>query len=214
MKRFVYFILLSFYMCSAQAAEVNPDVLSLQQAWAKANYKLEDDAQEEAFEQLLIQAELLTTKHPEQAELWIWQGITQSSFAGVKGGFGALGLAKKARKSFEKALELDDKALDGSAYTSLGVLFHKVPGWPLGFGDEDEAKVLLEKALKINEKGIDPNYFYAEFLFDHKEYKAAKAYLTKALQAEPRLHRPLADIERRKEINTLLARTNERIGVN
>ena len=35
----------------------------------------------------------------------------------------------------------------GSAYTSLGTLYFKVPGWPVGFGDEEKAEELLRKAL-------------------------------------------------------------------
>jgi tetratricopeptide (TPR) repeat protein len=195
----------------AQAYEPNADLLAMQHSWATANYQLTDYEQEEAFEALLVLSEDLTVKHPEQAEFWVWKGIIQSSYAGVKGGLGALGLAKKARKSLEKALELDDTALQGSAYTSLGTLFHKVPGWPLGFGDDDEAEVLLEKALKINEFGIDPNYFYAEFLFDNKKYESAKQHLNKALQAPPREERPLADEARRKEVEALLVQVNKRL---
>ena len=47
--------------------------------------------------------------------------------------------------------------LDGSAYNSLGVLYYKVPGWPVGFGDKAKARELLQKALAINPKGIDAN---------------------------------------------------------
>lgn len=204
-------MVLSFCVMQAHAYEPDADLLAMQQSWATANYRLVDDAQEEAFEALLALSEDLTVKHPEQAELWVWKGIIQSSYAGVKGGLGALGLAKKARKSLEKGLELDDTALQGSAYTSLGTLFHKVPGWPLGFGDDDEAEVLLEKALKINEFAIDPNYFYAEFLFDNKKYENAKQHLNKALQSPPREERPLADEARRKEVEALLVQVNKRL---
>ena len=57
-------------------------------------------------------------------------------------------------------------ALDGSAYTSLGTLYYKVPGFPIGFGDHKKARQLLEAALKVNPDGIDSNYFYGEYLFD------------------------------------------------
>jgi Tfp pilus assembly protein PilF len=77
-----------------------------------------------------------------------------------------LSLAKDAKKP----LEIDESALNGSAYASLGTLYHKVPGWPLGFGDDDTAKEMLEKAMLINPNGIDSNYFYGEFLFDEKKY--------------------------------------------
>ena len=36
-------------------------------------------------------------------------------------------------------MAIDPKALDGSAYASLGSLFYQVPGWPIGFGDDKKA---------------------------------------------------------------------------
>ena len=74
------------------------------------------------------------------------------------------GLVKRAKAIYESAIQLDGKALDGSAYNSLGVLYYKVPGWPVGFGDKKRAKELLEQALALNPKGIDPNFFYGEYL--------------------------------------------------
>jgi tetratricopeptide (TPR) repeat protein len=201
-------------LANSVEAQVTDTLLDIQHSWAKTNYQLQDKEQLKQFELLLSKVEEQTVLHPEQADFWIWQGIVQSSFAGAKGGLGALSFAKKARKSFERALELDDSALQGSAYTSLGILFHKVPGWPLGFGDDDEARLLLVKALEMNPEGIDPNYFYGEFLFDKKDYALAKTHLHKALRAPDRTERPLADSARRLEIEKLLAQVNKRLDKN
>ena len=136
----------------------------------------------------------------------IWQGIVEASYAGAKGGLGALGLAKSAKKSFEDALAIDPKALDGSAYTSLGSLYYQVPGWPIGFGDDKLALEFLNKGLAQNPNGIDPNYFYADYLFRKGDLDGAEKAAKKALAAPPREARPLADEGRRKEVNELLAK--------
>ena len=141
-----------------------------------------------------------------RAEPLIWEGIVLSTTAGVKGGLGALGLAKDSKAKLEAALKIDPKALQGSAYTSLGTLYHKVPGFPVGFGSDKKAKEYLEKSLAINPDGIDPNYFYGELLFDDDDYAGAKKHLEKALQAPPRPSRQSADEGRRKEIRVLLAK--------
>ena len=189
---------------STVAAEnFNMQLLNLQQHWAKVNYQLVDDAQEDGFENLLKQAQELVAANPDNANSLVWLGIIESSYAGAKGGIGALSLAKD-RKSV-------DSALNGSAYASLGTLYHKVPGWPLGFGDDDTAKEMLEKAMLINPNGLDSNYFYGEFLFDEKEYKKAKKHLTHALQAAAREERPVADEFRRIEINQLMAKVDKKI---
>jgi len=189
----------------SMAESQNEAVKYLQKQWAIDNYQLTDNAQKKGFETLIAQANKKISEHPNSAELYIWRGIIKSTYAGAKGGLGALEYAKSAKADLEKALELDADALQGSAYTSLGTLYFNMPGWPIGFGDDDKAEVLLKKALLINPEGIDPNYFYGDYLRSEKRYAEAKYYMEKALQAKPREGRPLADEGRRKEIRQALS---------
>jgi len=191
--------------------ELAADVLELQIKWAKVNYQLKGESQESAFAQLLSDSKALTLLYPNDAEMWIWHGIVQSSYAGAKGGLGALSLAKASKVSLEKALQLNDKALDGSAYTSLGILYHKVPGWPIGFGSDKKAQQYLQNALAINPTGIDPNYFYGAFLYDNNHYTQAKKHLELAMQATPRKGRQLADKSRQQEVRQILEQVNNKI---
>lgn len=176
----------------------------LQQRWAQINYQMPAERREQAFEALSQEAEQSVQAQPDAAELLTWQGIVLSSYAGAHGGLGALGLAKRARSSFERAIALDPQVLEGSAYTSLGTLYSQVPGWPVGFGDKKEAERLLGKALQINPSGIDPNYFYADFLLRNDRPEEALRALQKAQAAPDRPGRELADQGRRKEIAVLL----------
>jgi len=93
----------------------------------------------------------------------------------------------------------------------LGVLYFKVPGWPVGFGDKDKAKTLLEKALQINPQGIDPNFFYAEYLIETKQPQVALTYLEKALNAPARAGRQIADAGRKEEVIALMKKTKQAI---
>ncbi|MDH3510681.1 MAG: hypothetical protein OER85_07470 [Gammaproteobacteria bacterium] len=185
-------------------AETVVTVSELQAGWAVANYQLADKAQLEAFGNLEADAERFTGENPEDVEGWVWSGIIKSTYAGAKGGLGALGLAKAARKDLERALEIDDHAMHGSAYTSLGTLYFSVPGWPVGFGSDKKAEQMLTKGLEINPDGIDSNYFYAEFLRDQGKFDEARRFYAKAREAAPRPARPLADQGRRQEIATAL----------
>ena len=195
----------------AAGASVNPSfdaaLLSIQQAWAKVNYETPaGDERTKAFDALEQRAESFTHQNPARPEALIWEGIIESSYAGARGGLGALSLCKEARGNLEAALKLDPNALDGSAYTSLGALYYKVPGFPVGFGDDEKAGKLLQKALKLNPNGIDPNYFYAEYLFEQGRYPEALPYLDKAGKAAPRPGREVADKGRRGEIAALTAK--------
>ena len=177
---------------------------TLQERWAEINYQLPKAQREKAFASLSAQAQQAVAAEPKAAELHIWNGIILSTYAGAKGGLGALGLVKQAKASLEQGLALDPKALSGSAYTSLGSLYYQVPGWPIGFGDDEKAEAMLKQALAINPDGIDPNYFYGDYLARAKRFTEARAALEKALQAPPRPNRLSADAGRQEEIRALL----------
>jgi len=196
----------------ACATEPLPEaLLQLQQGWARANYATPEKQQEETFDKLVKEADKLTGQYPGQAEPLVWKAIILSTEAGVVGGLGALGKAKAARKLLEQAESIDAGTLQGSVYTSLGSLYYKVPGWPIGFGDDDKAGELLKKALSINPDGIDPNYFYADYLFDQGDYVDARKYAEHALKAAPRKDRPLADQGRHRDIQALLVKLQDKL---
>ena len=190
----------------ACAAPVDVAVTELQRDWEVVRYQTPATEREKRFEVLATKAHKVSESFAGRSEPLVWEGIIVSSWAGEKGGLGALGLVKQAKGLYEQALQIDAKALEGSAYNSLGVLYYKVPGWPLGFGDKAKAKELLQKALAINPQGIDPNFFYGEYLVETDRLGEAVTYLERALQAPPRQGRQIADTGRREEIRALLAK--------
>jgi tetratricopeptide (TPR) repeat protein len=194
-----------FFATFSSIAQAQDTVHDLQKEWAIANYQLEGDAQLDAFEALKEDALRFTTEHPEDADGWVWSGIIKSTYAGAKGGLGALKLAKSARKDLEKAIEIDGTAMNGSAYSTLGTLYFSVPGWPLGFGSDKKAEQMLRKGLELNPDGIDSNYFFAQFMRDQNNQAEARTYYLKARTAAPRPDRPLADQGRQLDIDTALA---------
>ncbi|MBE0370571.1 tetratricopeptide repeat protein [Pseudoalteromonas aurantia] len=203
------FIGLSF---STQAeASLDIHLRAIQQAWVVANYELFNSEQEEAFETLVSESQNLVINYPNSAESHIWHGIVQSSYAGAKGGIGALGLAKSAKVEFERAISINESALNGSALTSLGTLYSKVPGWPIGFGNDKKAVSYFKKSLLLNPTGLDINYFYGQFLYDERQYKQALDYLQTALLAPSREGREKADEYRKGEVAVLLQKINKKL---
>lgn len=202
------FIILSGLLLWAQVSlswAAAPEELARYQAqWAEIKYQLDEERQEAAYAKLADNIRALAVAYPDSAEVFIWKGIVISTYAGAKGGLGALELVDESRQALEQAIKIDGDALQGSAYTSLGVLYYQVPGWPLSFGDDDEADKLLKKALALNPKGIDPNYFYADFRYAQGDYQQAQQYANKALSAPARADRPLADAGRKEEVGLLL----------
>lgn len=188
----------------AHAGPVEDAVAEVQHDWEVTRYQTPAKEREKRYEALVAKAHQFSEAHPGRSEPLVWEGIVVSSLAGEKGGLGALGLVKQAKALYEQALRISPEALDGSAYNSLGVLYYKVPGWPIGFGDRKRAEEMLQAALKINPRGIDPNFFYGEFMLEQKKPAEAIAYLDRALQAPARPGRQIADTGRREEARELI----------
>lgn len=156
------------------------------------------------------QAQALVRQYPNRPEPQIWLGIIVSeraSLASDNGSpFTALGLAKRARNILAKVVKVAPDALDGGALTSLGVLYERVPGWPIGFGDKAKARQLLEEAVRVAPKGLDANYFYGDFLYEQHDYRQAETVFNYALTLPSHPQRPLWDRERRLMMQQDLAK--------
>ncbi|MDI3323441.1 tetratricopeptide repeat protein [Pontibacterium granulatum] len=193
----------------ASVPAVADDTLSdVQHTWAQCQYQTAEDSRETCFTDVVTVLEQAVAAQPGRADLQVWLGISKSSLAGATGGLGGLSLAKQARDIFQQVIDRAPDTLQGSAHTSLGTLYYKVPGWPIGFGSSKKAAQHLQKALEINPTGIDANFFYGEFLIEEGKTEEARTYLTKALQAPDRPGRPVADSGRRDEIRAALAKLN------
>ena len=205
-------LLTALAFVSPSWAGVPPEVNTLSEEWAKIKYEYPQAERKAAFEKLAERSAGLTAAHPGQAEYLVWEGIIVASAAGEQGGVGltALSMVKRAKALLDRAEEIDADVLDGSVYTSLGSLYYQVPGWPVGFGDDEKARAYLEKALTLNPDGIDPNYFYGDFLMRQKDYAGAINAFDHALAAVPRSNRPIADAGRREEIQALRAEAGKR----
>ncbi len=148
-------------------------------------------------------------KYPDRVEPLIWEGIVTSEEAGMATTINAMGYAKRAKAILEEAYKKDPTALDAGAPTSLGVLYYRVPGWPIGFGSNKEAQALLQQAVSLAPNGMDANYFYADFLMGQHEYAAAYKLLKHALSLPPQTDRPLWDKNRRVVIKELMAKAQQ-----
>lgn len=191
-------------------AQLDEAVRGLQNDWATIKYQEpNEDAQLAQMKKLAEKAAGVSAQYPNYAEPKIWEAIILSTQAGMDGGLGAMSLAEKAKGLLEQAIKINPNALEGSAYTSLGSLYYKVPAWPIGFGDNGKARAYLEQARAINPNGIDSNYFYGDFLIEDGHAKDAIPVLEHALQAAPRPGREIADQGRRDEINAALIKARE-----
>ena len=189
----------------AEQSPADAAVDTLAHRWAAVTYQTPVAEQDKAYQALITQAKELAAANPHRAEPLVWEAIALSSDAKVVGGLSALGKAKAARDLLVAAEAIDASTMQGSIYASLGSLYAKVPGWPVGFGDKKQARAYFEKALAIDATSIDSNYFYADFLNAQGESSRALQLLERALAAPLRPGREDADVGRRAEVTALLA---------
>jgi len=186
-------------------AGVSEDVKSINDGWAHIVYEVRGSStQTKALDALAKQAAQLVARYPGKAEPLLWQGIVTSEQANRANIFHKLGLATKARDIIARAYAIDPHAAKGGAAMSLGVLYYKVPGSPIGFGDKDKAKRLLKEGLAQDPAGLDSNYFYGDYLLDQGDKAGARSFLQKALRAPHDAARPVWDAGRRREVQALL----------
>ena len=192
---------------SIASASMADDVKAVNDGWAHIAYEVKGSStQTKMLDKLAKQAAGLVARYPGKAEPLLWQGIIVSEQANRANVFHQLGLAKRARDILARAYAIDPKADHGGTAMSLAVLYYKVPGSPIGFGDDAKAKKLLKEALSQDPNGLDANYFYGDYLLDQGDKAGARTYLLKALKAPHDPTRPTWDNGRRGEVRALLAK--------
>ena len=192
---------------------MDADVNHIDNEWARIKYQVKDkDAQYHQIDALAKQAAAVSARYPGRAEPLLWQGIVTSEEAGMASVFSQLSLAKSARALLDKASAIDPKAMGGGVPMSLGVLYYRVPGFPIGFGSADKARTLLRTALAMDPNGLDSNYFYGDFLHSQGDDRGAISYLQRALQAPVNPHRPVWDAGRRADVRAEIVNLQKHAG--
>ncbi len=199
--------LIAMALPAAASAGMPEDVKFINDNWARISYQMNGSShQTAALDQLARQADQVVARYPGQADPLLWQGIVVSEQANRANFFHKLGLATRARDILARAYALNPRAGNGGAAMSLGVLYYKVPGSPIGFGDSARARQLLQQALALDPNGLDANYFWGDYLYDQGDKVGSKAALLKALRAAHDPSRTVWDAGRRREVQALLAK--------
>jgi tetratricopeptide (TPR) repeat protein len=195
----------------ANLAAMTADVHHLDDEWAHIAYQVTNKHEQlREIDVLAKEAATVVARYPGRAEPLLWQGIITSEEAGMAGVLEQLGLARNARTMLERAEAIDPRAANGGVLMSLGVLYYRVPGFPIGFGNDHKASDYLKRALAMDPDGLDTNYFYGDFLAKQGDYTVARTVLMHALAARRDPNRPVWDKGRRAEVQALFAKLNQR----
>ncbi|MCP3446064.1 tetratricopeptide repeat protein [Bradyrhizobium sp. CCGUVB14] len=203
---------MSKYVRASDNRALDADIISVAEEWAKIKYLSDDDSDRSSKMAVLApKTDALVKRYPGRPEPLIWDGIVVSEQASLSSGFTALNFAGRARDLLLEAYKIDPKALDAGAPTSLGVLYYRVPGFPLAWGDKEKARRYLEEAIKNAPNGRDAHYFYADFLYEQHDYKRAEEMLKVGMALLKHPERPVWDQYFPMVMETLLDRIEKKL---
>ena len=193
----------------AAEPSVHQLVQSLQDEWSDIFYRLPVDEQAEKFETLLPRVHALVERYSQEAEPLVLEAHVLCTYAAAQFSFGSLSKVARARELLVKSIAINPTAMRGSAYVTLGNLYYRLPGWPISYGNDDQARQYLEAALKLFPEELDTNYFYGDFLMDQGEFRQAILYLEKADKAPIRAESRLSDLKLKEELKHRLKAAQE-----
>jgi len=208
----VTLLLVALSVC-AQAGEtlsLKSELLRLAHDWEHVKLQVSDrDDQEEQMASLARRAGKIAEQYENIPDPIVWVGIITSEQASLANDNGspvkALELAKRARDILEKVEKTNPETMDAGAPTTLGVLYDRVPGFPISFGDTARARHYLQEAIRSAPNGLDANFFYGDFLNKHGERSEAVKVLERALTLPELSNRPMWDKSLRAAIRQSLA---------
>ena len=182
------------------------EVAGLERRWEQITTQQAEGDRRSALKSLSERAERLVEANPDVAQPLIWYGIIEASHARERSGLGALSSARAARDALERAVEIDPQGGNGSAYVTLGALYDRAPGRPIGFGNSDTAERMFQQALEIRPDGIDVNFYYAAYLAEEGRQAEAREHAQRAVDGSVREGREASDEALREEARALLGR--------
>jgi tetratricopeptide (TPR) repeat protein len=207
----VHFIILIALSSIVFANTAETEAEKLRTQWAIAKFQTPKANQNAAFEALIKTASEVNEKYPNQPKVMVWYATILSTHSQLKGGMGSLSSLKLARELLEEAIHKDPDVEKGFAEGVLGTLYARVPGWPISFGSKQKARQHLERAVELDPKGMDSNYYFGDFLIDVGDFQNAKAHLEIAKNAPIRAGYEIEDQGRKTEIAASLAKM-QRLG--
>lgn len=194
-------------------AGVEETIQHLQDEWAEVFYRLPEDQQAERYESLLKRVQVVKDSYPQRAEPLILEAIILCTYAAAEWGISSLIRINEARELLVKSIDFDPKAMQASAFITLGNLYFRLPGWPISYGNDEVARQYLEAAAKLYPDALDANYFLGDFWLHEGDYDKALAYLEKADKAPIRASHQLSDIKIKEELSVALNAARKRENV-
>lgn len=125
-------------------------------------------------------AEKATKLYPNRVEGHYWLASLIGRVGEEKGILNSLFMVKPMKAELDRCLEIDPKFPD--TYYVLGLLYWKVPGWPVSIGDKKKAVECAQKAVDLKPTDFSFQYGLYEALHAANRDAEAKAVLERIIK--------------------------------
>ena len=196
------------FAVAATTSPLDLQIARLETRWAHLTFEIHDrPVKADEAARLAQDSHALALQYPARPEPLVWEAVACAAEAGARGGVDALVLVGEARKLLERAEPLATRSPDDAViYSSLGVLYGRAPGFPIGFGDAAKARAYFGKALALDPDGARTNLLYGEFLIRHGDSAGGRRALERVLAALPRPGQAVEDKGLRASAARLLSK--------
>lgn len=156
------------------------------------------------FADAVAYAERAVETQPEGVEGRYWYALTIGRLGEARGILRSLSAASDMRRELETVLELaPDHA---GAHFALGMLYHRLPGWPLSFGDNNRALELMSAAVELAPDNTTYRLGLAELLLDLRRRDDAISQLETIIEMPLTPDEPVESAEDKIKAQALIER--------
>jgi len=118
------------------------------------------------FERCIVIADRSLALNANDVRGLFWKAVAMGKMAEDSGMVNALRMLRPMEKMLLKVVALDEKYENAGAHRALGRMYHKLPGFPVSFGNNQKALTHLKQAHELFPRDVMTRAFYAEVLYD------------------------------------------------
>lgn len=133
-----------------------------------------------------------------------WNALTTGRLGEARGILRSLAAASEMRTELETVLELAPE--HAGAHFALGMLYHQLPGWPISFGNNNQALEYMSVAVALAPENTTYLLGLAELLLDMRRRGEAADYLEAVIEMPLTPTEPVESAEDKERARELLAR--------
>ncbi len=148
-----------------------------------AQLEMDKDRRVQRFERCITIADQAISLNPNDVRGLFWKAVAMGKMAEDSGIVNAFRMLRPMEKMLLKVVTLDEKYENAGAHRALGRMYHKLPGFPISFGSNQQALAHLRRAHELFPRDIITRAFYAEVLYDEGRKAEARRHADFVLAA-------------------------------